>query len=63
MISKLANLQNKRCAKKKVKKNYNVKKKTKKKYFLKFFYIFLEIFACCMYSWNKVPMQNSSFFK
>ena len=41
MILKLENLQNKRSAKKKVKKNYNVKKKTKKKYFLKFFYIFL----------------------
>ena len=37
MISKLANLQNKRSAKKEVKKNYNEKKKTKKKIFLNFF--------------------------
>ena len=33
MISKLANLQNKRSAKKKVKKNYIVKKKPKKNIF------------------------------
>ena len=41
MISKLANLQNKRCAKKKVKKKYNLKKKPKKNIFLNFF-----IFSC-----------------